>query len=79
MTTLGDYARWLRSIGGQCRSGIRADHNVGMVPVTKLIGPSGASLIWNGNDQSEELSSYIIEQFDRRLGVLSPFPGVKRS
>lgn len=79
MTTLGDYAHWLRSIGGQCRTGIRADHVVGMVPVTKLISPTGAFVVWNGNDQFEELPLYTIEYFDRRLCILSPFTSVKRS
>lgn len=71
--------RWLRSIGGECRTGIRADEQIGMVPVTKLIAPSGKFLVWSGNDQFEELSTYAVEFFDRRLEVASPFSSVKRS
>jgi len=71
--------QWLRSIGGESRTGIRADHEVGMVPVTKLVSPSGRFVIWNGNDQSEELSTYMVEYFDRRLQVLSPFASRPRA
>jgi len=71
--------RWLRSIGGQCKTGIQADEVRGMVPVTKLVAPNGRHVIYSGNDQNEELSSYIVERFDSRLQVASPFPSVKRS
>ena len=79
MTTLGEYMHWLKSEGGQCRTGIGVDHDIGMVPVTKLISPEGKWVIHPGNDQSEHLSKFTIEYFDRRLGVLSPFKSVPRA
>jgi hypothetical protein len=80
MAALGHYITWLRSQGGQCRSGIGADPEIGMVPVTKLISPDGTRhVIHPSGDQAEELSTYTIEYFDRRLGVLSPFRGVPRA
>lgn len=77
MATLGDYMRWLKSEGGQCRSGIAADHMVGMVPVTKLIAANGRHVVHPGNDQGEVLSPLTIAYFDRRLQVASPFPSVR--
>lgn len=79
MATLGQYMYWLRSIGGECRSGIAADPVRGMVPVTKMIAPTGRHVIHPGNDQSEVLSTHVIERYDRRLEVVSPFPSVPRS
>lgn len=70
---------WLRGEGGHCQSGIAADEVRGMVPVTKMISPSGKRVIHPGNDQSEVLSPLIIEYFDRRLGVLSPFKSIPRA
>jgi len=71
--------RWIKSIGGECRTGIGADHTRGMVPVTKLIAPNGRHVIYPGNDQNEVLARHIIERFDNRLLVVSPFPSVERS
>jgi hypothetical protein len=71
--------RWLHSQGGECKTGIGADPVIGMVPVTKLVGPDGRFVVWPGNDQYEILASYTIEYLDTRLGVLSPFASVKRS
>lgn len=79
MATLGEYMAWLRSVNGTCRTGIAADHNRGMVPVTKLIGPEGQHVIYPSGDQSEVLSRFTIEYFDRRLRVLSPFASVIRA
>lgn len=80
MATLGEYMQWLRGEGGTCRTGIGANPDIGMVPVTKLISPDGTRyVIHSGNDQDEELSPLIIDYFDRRLGVLSPFASVLRS
>ncbi len=78
MTTLGEYMYWLRSIGGDCRHGIAAGDD-GMEPVIKLISPDRLRhVIHAGNDQSERLSVYIIDNFDRRLQVASPFKSVPR-
>jgi len=79
MPTLGDYMRWLRDNGGECRSGIGADEEVGMVPVTKLIASDGRSVIHYGNDQGEVLSESMVDYFDRRLGVISPFRSIPRA
>lgn len=49
-----------------------------MVPVTKLVSKDGY-VVYPGNDQSEELSPYMIEYFDRRLRVISPFRSVPRA
>lgn len=73
MTTLGQYMMWLKSQGGQCKSGIAADHDRGMVPVTKLVSPTGSHVIHPGNNQGEKLSTLTIEYFDRRLVLYSPF------
>lgn len=77
MATLGDYMRWLRSEGGECRSGIAADHQVGMVPVTKLVAANGRHVIHPGNDQYEELSPLTVSYFDRRLQIASPFASIR--
>jgi len=80
MATLGQYMFWLKSVGGNYRSGIGADPDVGMVPVTKLISPDGRHhVIHPGNDRGEELSPYIVEYFDRRLQLVSPFRSVPRA
>ena len=79
MATLGQYMFWLKSIGGSCRSGIGADPAIGMVPVIKLISPTGRYVVHPGNDESEELSPYMVEYFDRRLQVASPFRAVPRA
>jgi hypothetical protein len=79
VATLGQYMSWLKSIGGSHRSGIAADPAVGMVPVVKLISPNGRHVVHPGNDQSEELSPYMVEYFDRRLQVISPFRSVPRA
>lgn len=79
MATLGEYMGWLRSQGGESKTGITADPNRGMVPVTKLVSPDGRYVIHPGNDQFEVLSRYTIEYFDRRLRVLSPFSSVARA
>ncbi|MEO3387890.1 hypothetical protein [Mesorhizobium sp. CAU 1741] len=70
---------WLKKIGGDCKSGIGADPARGMVPVTKLVAPSGKHVIHPGNDQMEILSTHVIERYDRRLAVVSPFPSVPRA
>jgi hypothetical protein len=64
---------WLRKQGGHCKSGIAADEIIGMVPVTKLISPVGKHVIHHGGDQSEELSALMIDYYDRRLQMISPF------
>ena len=80
MATLGQYMSWLKSIGGTYRSGIGADTARGMVPVVKLISPDGRRhVIHPGNDQSEELSPYMVEYFDRRPQLISPFKSVPRA
>ena len=53
--------RWLQNQGDRCQSGIQADDAIGMVPVIKMIGPSGRYVIHGGNDQSEVLSPLTIE------------------
>lgn len=73
MATLTEYMHWLKSVGGHCKSGIGADENIGMVPVVKLVGPDGRSVIHGGSNQNEKLSALTIDYFDRRLGVQSPF------
>ncbi|MDQ0507437.1 hypothetical protein [Xanthobacter agilis] len=78
MTTLGEYMRWLQSQGGHCSTGIGPDDAIGMIPVTKLVALNGRKVIHYGNDQSEVLAPSLIEHFDRRLHVMSPFPTVKR-
>ena len=79
MATLGDYMAWIRGIGGKCQTGIASDPTIGMVPVTKIVAPGGRHVIHAGNNQSERLSLYTIEMFDRRLQVISPFRSVPRA
>lgn len=73
MTTLAQYMHWLRSIGGNCKSGIGADEKIGMVPVVRLVAPDGKHVTHGGGNQYEILSTITIRYFDRRLGVESPF------
>lgn len=79
MATLGEYMMWLRDQGGHCKSGIGADHEIGMVPITKLVSPTGKYVIHAGNDQTEVLSRFMIDYFDRRMEMISPFKSVQRS
>jgi hypothetical protein len=79
MATLGDYKRWLESIGGRWQHGIAADEVIGMVPVLKLVAPGGRYVIHGDTDENEVLSSLTIEYFDRRLLVLSPFRSTPRA
>jgi hypothetical protein len=65
--------RWLQSIGGECKTGIAVDDVIGMVPKIKLIAPSGKSVVVVNMDQKEPLSPLLIENWDRRLELLSPF------
>lgn len=78
-TTLGQYMYWLSQIGGRCNNGIKADPSIGMVPVIKLVGPSGRHVIHSGDDQTEILSPSLIDYLDRRLEVVSPFKSVPRA
>lgn len=71
--TLGQYMRWLAENGGRCSTGVGADPEIGMVPVTRLMAANGRSVIHHGNDQYEVLAPSVVAYFDRRLGVLSPF------
>lgn len=73
MTTLGQYMRWLQSIGGECKTGIAIDEAIGMVPKIKLIAPGGKAVVVVNMDQNETLSPLLIENWDRRLDLLSPF------
>ena len=73
MPTLGQYMRWLQSIGGDCKSGIALDDAIGMVPKIKLIAPNGKSVVVVNMVQSDPLSPLLIENWDRRLELLSPF------
>lgn len=73
MPTLGQYMRWLQSIGGHCKTGIAIDDAIGMVPKVKLVAPSGKSVVAVNMDQDEPLSPLLIENWDRRLEILSPF------
>lgn len=70
---------WLKGVGGHCKNGIGADEEIGMVPVVKLVAPSGKYVIHGGDEQNESLSLLTIEYFDRRLGLLSPFKSVPRA
>lgn len=79
MATLGQYIAWLKSTGGTSKTGMGADPDIGMVPVTKLIAESGRHVIYPGADGEEELSPYMVDYLDRRLGVMSPFKGSTRS
>jgi len=78
-TTLGEYMVWIRDNGGSCQNGMRADPEIGMVPVIKLIAHNGRHVIHPDSDQDEILSPLLIENYDRRLQVISPFRSVKRS
>ncbi len=78
-TTVGDYMAWIKSTGGRCRTGVGQDDAIGMVPVTKIIAVSGRHVIFPGADPDEVLSPSTIENFDRRLMVISPFRGIQRS
>ena len=79
MATLCEYMHWLRGQGGECRSGIGADPDRGMVPVIKLIAPSGRSVVHPGGDQGEILTPSIVDFYDRRLQMLSPFRSIPRA
>lgn len=79
MATLGEYMHWLRDQGGECRSGIGADPERGMVPVVKMIAPNGRWVVHPGGDQGEVLAASIVDFYDRRLQMLSPFQSVPRA
>jgi hypothetical protein len=72
--------RWLRDQGGRCQNGIQADESIGMVPVIKLVSPDGSKYVIHPDDnQAEQLSTLMVDYFDRRLGVLSPFRSIPRA
>jgi hypothetical protein len=73
MATLAEYMQWLRGIGGKCRTGIGADPEIGMVPVTLLEAPSGEYVIHGDDKQHAQLSQNAIDYFDRRLRLTSPW------
>jgi hypothetical protein len=49
------------------------DDDIGMVPKVKLIAPNGNYVVVVDMKQHEIASPTLIENWDRRLGVLSPF------
>jgi len=71
--TLGQYMVWIRSEGGTCSSGIGGDDAIGMVPVIKITAYNGRYVVHPSADQNEILSPSVLESYDRRLRVLSPF------
>ncbi|MBA5779544.1 hypothetical protein H2509_20630 [Stappia sp. F7233] len=77
--TLGQYMAWVRDSGGYCTNGIQADHEIGMVPVIKLVADSGRYVIHPSDNQSEILEPSLIEYYDRRLGLVSPFKTTPRA
>lgn len=79
MTTLGQYMAWLNSIGGHCVSGVGVDSERGMVPSIRFHSPEGLTATVTGLAQKDELSPYLIENLDRRLLVVSPFPHRKKN
>lgn len=73
-TTLGQYMCWLRDQGGECRTGVGLDPEIGMIPRVRLQAPNGRVAFIAGVDQHDELAPAVIGSLDRRLGILSPFP-----
>ncbi len=65
--------RWLQSVGGESKTGIALDNEIGMVPKVKLVAPGGGSVVIVNMDQNEIASPLLIENWDRRLRLLSPF------
>jgi hypothetical protein len=70
---------WINSVGGHCKNGIGADEEIGMVPVIKIVAPNGRHVIHGGDDQMEILSAMTIENYDRRLQMVSPFKSTPRA
>ena len=72
-TTLGAYLAWAASEGCQCRNGYELS---GMV-LWRIVAPSGRSLVIVDMQQSERLTSHMLNHYDRRLGLTSPFPRIE--
>lgn len=77
-TTLGAYMAWIARNGGHCQSGLGVDDAIGMVPVIKIVAASGRHVVHPSANQAEVLSPSIVEYYDRRLCVLSPFRSTER-
>lgn len=69
---------WIAQTGGHCQNGIGVDDEIGMVPVIKIVAANGRWVIHPSNDQSEILAPSVVENYDRRLQVVSPFKTTPR-
>lgn len=70
--TLHQYLEWLRSQGFEYKSGIWN------FETTFRIEKDGKPLLSVFGELEEYLSPSVVEYFDRRLGVASPFPKTPR-
>lgn len=74
MTSLGDYISWLKDQKGTFHESSGPDPEIGRAPVIKLISPDGQnSVLHYWSDRTELLTPSLIDHFDRRLQVKSPF------
>jgi len=72
--TLEQYLEWLRSEGFQYKSGYIVNPTSGKsLTVIQIENAEGKILTVTGLEMNERLAPSVVERFDRRLGVKSPF------
>lgn len=70
--TLLEYLGWAQKQGCQARF-IVLHENGRMFSCIRIVAPSGRSVTEVGLDQYDTLSPKMVANFDRRLGLVSPF------
>lgn len=76
--TLADYLVWARDQHGFAAQSGYAHTELGKtVSVTRVSKPGGPSLVISGLSQTERITPTQIGNFDRRLGINSPWFSVK--
>jgi hypothetical protein len=66
--------RWAQSVGCECSTGYNELTGMNCV---RIVSPAGRQLLIAGSDQAERLVSSVLNHYDRRLGLESPFDRVK--
>jgi hypothetical protein len=74
--SLREYLDWAVTAGCTVTPGIWTDQYLIPHRTITIDGPNGGYQPLTDPDENERLSPSEVKRFDRRLGVVSPFPGI---
>jgi len=69
-TAFGTYLAWATSVGCECNNGYNSFTNT---TCWRITAPSGRRVVVVDMEQSERLTTSMLNYLDRRLGLTSPF------